>query len=93
MSLVPPEMGPDGKQLLRSASAYDLSMDFSDERRKRQFVDEEGFTHPSKTAKVEQISREIPILTKNRYETLAGATVVAGTSGVSGVNSPNRRTK
>jgi hypothetical protein len=46
---VPPEMGPMGKHLSRSASAHDLSMDSSDERRKRQFVNGEVFTHPYKT--------------------------------------------
>ena len=48
--------------------------------------------HLSKTIKVGQITKDIPIVTRNRYET-TGATAVAGLGVVSGVNSPNPRAK
>ena len=67
-------------------------MDSSDERAKSQFMDGEGFTQPSKTAKVVQIPKETPTSTKNRYETLEGATAVAGPSGVSGYLAINQKT-
>jgi len=61
-------------------------MDTSGSQRKRQFVDGEDFTHPSKTAKVGKVdSNENPkISISNRYETLAGETTVAGPRRVSG---------
>ena len=85
--------GPRVNNFQNSASAHILSNDSSDERRKTQFVDWEGFTHPYKTANVGQIETIIPISTNNPYDILAGETAKAGPSRVSGVNLPNPRTK
>ena len=74
-------MGPKGKQLLSSASGQWTPLM------------REGFTHPFKSEKMDQNTRQTPILTNNRYETLAGATAVAGPSGVSELNSPTPRPK
>ena len=85
---LPPEMGPKGKVLSTSVSTNDWTIDTSsDSQRKRQFVDEEGFIHPPKpkTAKVGKSSIiKKPVSNSNTYETLAGETVVAEPSGVSG---------
>jgi hypothetical protein len=63
-----------------------LGMDTSDSKRKRQFDDGEGFTLPSKTAKIRKVcsNPNSKILTTSPYETLAGKTAVAGPNGVSG---------
>ena len=80
-----PEMGPKDKRLLRTVSTHDLNMDTtSDSQRKRQFVDAEGFTFPSKTAKFgKEKSNQNSIVTSKRYEILTGETAVLGPSGVS----------
>ena len=80
-ALVSPGSGSKGRlsrdSESESDSDSDLNMDTSDPQRKRQFTDNEGFTHPPKFAKVtEQIIK--PIETGNMFGALAGETTAAG---------------
>ena len=97
-ALVSPGSGSKGRLSRDSESGSDsdsdLNMDTSDPQRKRQFTDNEGFTHPPKFAKVtEQIIK--PVETGNMFGVLAGETTAAGPSGTSRTinngNGPQRK--
>ena len=53
-----------------------------EQKRKRQFVDHDGFTHPSKTGKVTEEPQRPSIPFQNIYQILGGALASSSESGV-----------